>query len=238
MYRLAVCEDEINQSEDLCARLCKILTVLEQKYEIVPFYSAEELEKSLSQGERFNLICLDILLTGKTGMDLALELRQHDEQTSILFISSSTQFLLEGYGARPIQYLLKPVKQEDLQRAIETDLRLHHTPQTLTLRTGGKTAVLPLPDIRYVESWNHGCIFHMPHGDPFFSLSLAQAEALIPKEQFCRCHNSFLINMAHVRELNKRRLFLTGAVEIPIGRRYAESFQTEFVHYLNRPTPV
>lgn len=233
MYRIAVCEDEPKQREGLCAQCRDILTQLEVEYQIEPFASAEELEVALMDGMQFDLLCLDILLTDKTGMELAMEVRKWDEQISILFITSFTEFLLEGYGARPIQYLLKPVKPEELERAIQTDLRLNHQPRMVTLRSGGKTVVLPLADIRYVESQNHGCVFCMDREEQFFQLSLTQVETLLPKAQFCRCHHSYLVNLAQIKEVTSRELYLSDGSRLTIGRRYAEKFQTKFICYLN-----
>ena len=56
---------------------------------------------------------------GKSGMKLAQELRQRDDKTSILFITSSTEFLKDGYSVRPIQYLLKPVQAADWNRQLQ-----------------------------------------------------------------------------------------------------------------------
>ena len=114
MYRVAVCEDEKNLREDLCAQCAAILSELQVEHTVTPYSSAEELEAAFSAGAEFSLLCLDILMDGKTGMKLAQELRERDDRTSILFITGSTEFLKDGYSVRPIQYLLKPVSREDL----------------------------------------------------------------------------------------------------------------------------
>lgn len=206
MYRIAVCEDEPNLREGLCAQCREILAALEVKHEIVSFPSAEDLETALKDGTRYDLLCLDIFLKEKTGMELAQEVRKWDDQVSILFITSSTEFLLEGYGVRPIQYLLKPVEREELKKALQTDLRLNHQPCTVMVAAAGKTAVLSWADIRYVESRNHDCVFHMTGGEEFFRLGLTQAKALLPKDRFCRCHNSFLVNLARIKEVTGREV--------------------------------
>lgn len=233
MYRIAVCEDEPNLRSGLCAQCGEILSGLETEHEVVPFPSAEELGAALAAGTRFDLLCLDICMKGKTGMELAQEVRRWDDQISILFITSSTEFLLEGYGVRPIQYLLKPVEREELEKALQTDLRLNHRPRTVTVAIGGRTTVLPWAEIRYVECQNHDCAFHMDGGNKLFRMDLAQAKALLPKTQFCRCHNSFLVNLAQIREVTSREVILLDGVRIPIGRRYAGQFQSGFVRYIN-----
>lgn len=233
MYRVAVCEDDPMMLAELCGKCGEILDRLEVEHELCAFALADELWKVLDVGDRFDLLCLDILMPGITGMQLARRLREQDDETSILFISGSPEFLLEGYAVRPLQYLMKPLDPAQLEEALRTDLRLHHRPQTVTLRSGSRTEVLPLPAIRYVESRDHGCVFCMEDGERFFWINLAVAERLLPKDRFCRCHNSFLVNMGQIREAGSREIVMRGGGRVPVGRRYTEQFQRCFVRYLN-----
>lgn len=233
MYRLAICEDETMLREALHGLCHSILERMGVEHEIAAYSSAEELETALSTGARFDLLCLDIIMTGKTGMDLAIELRKWDNQTSILFVTSSTDYLLEGYNARPLQYLLKPVKEDALEKALRTDLQLNHRQKTVTLRVGGKTTVLALGEILYVASQDHGCNFYMDQGEQFFWMNLAHVEKLVPANQFCRCHNSYLVNLGRIQEMGNRSVTLSDGTQLSIGRRYAEQFQRQFVRFLN-----
>ena len=218
MYTVAVCEDQKDTREEAAALCGEVLTDLEIEHHIAAFSSAEELETQL--------------LTGESGMELAKKLRMTDDRTSILFLTGSSEYLKDGYEVRPIQYLFKPVSKAELKRAIETDLRLHHRPKTFSIKVGGRMAVLPLEDIRYVESRDHRSLFHMESGEQFYPLSLTEIEGNLPAEQFCRCHNSFLVNLACVREVSSRTVSLEH-LKLPIGRKYAERFREQFVRYLN-----
>lgn len=233
MYRVAVCEDEPALLADLCAHCQQILTKLKTQCHVEPFTSADALWTALDTGAAFDLLCLDILMPGITGMELALRLRERDEETSIVFITSSSEHLLQGYEVQPIGYLMKPLDPDALEKVLQTDLRLHHRPQTVTLRAGGHTAVLPISSIFYVESRDHGCFVHTDSGDPFFWLNLAQAEQLMPADRFCRCHNSFLVNMERIQEAGSKELLMADGSRVPIGRRYSEQFQRCFVRFLN-----
>lgn len=66
----------------------------------------------------------------------------------------------------PIQYLYKPVDRAELAQAMETDFRLHHRPDRVTLRLGSKTSVLPLDTLRYAKSQSHGTVAAFPNGQP------------------------------------------------------------------------
>ncbi len=234
MYRIAICEDEEILRTGLCAQCAAILEGLQVEHQIKTYSSAEELEEAFQKGEGFSLLCLDILMNGKNGMELARELRKKDEKTSIVFITGSVEFLKDGYSVRPIQYLLKPVKPEELEETIRTDLRLHHQSRTVTLRAGSRTLILPVEDILYAESRDHGTFLHMKASQEFLPCSLSRTEETLPSDLFCRCHNSFLVNFAHIREVSGRMLSMTDGSTLSIGRRYMHQFQSRFVRYLNQ----
>ena len=124
--------------------------------------------------------------------------------------------------------------REVILRQLETDLRLHHQPKTVSLHVGGRTFILPIADILYAESREHGTVLHTIHGEQFLPCSLSQTEESLPAENFCRCHNSFLVNFSHIREVSGRTVYLLEDGEVSIGRRYMVQFQNRFVRYLNR----
>lgn len=234
MYQVAVCEDEEILRTKIVTLCHEILKEMKVEHRVTAYASADELEATLQAGEQFALLCLDILMDGKNGMELARDLRKQDDRTSILFITGSAEFLKDGYRVRPIQYLMKPVQKEELKEAIQTDLRLYHQPRTVTFRIGGKIRILHPEDILYAESRDHGSMLHTKNGEQFLSCSLSRTEETLPSDQFCRCHNSFLVNFAHIREVSGRELFLTDGSTLGIGRRYMEQFQNRFVRYLNQ----
>lgn len=233
MYRLAVCEDEEQARRALCTLCGEILDGWGVEHSVSAFSSAEELERALSAGEHFDLMCLDILMEGKTGIELAKQLRTWDEDVSLLFITGSSDFLKDGYAVRPIQYLFKPVERAELEDALSADLRLHHTPETVSIHTKTGVFSLPLRGLRYVESQDHMAMAYLPEGTRSYRINLSELERLLPSRIFCRCHRGFLVNMRYIASLDRRGVLLDNGTLVPMGRSYYERVQERFVHYLN-----
>ena len=232
MYRIAICEDDATTREQIASLCGEILARLDTEHAISEFDCAEALEGALEAGASFDLLCLDIMLQGKTGVEMAQAFRTRDDQTSILLISSSREFLKEGYSVRPLQYLYKPVDPRELEEVLRTDLRLHRRAARLTLSLGGKTRVLPLSELLYVESQNHNAVACFPDRQEGFRITLSEIERLLPADLFCRCHHSFLVNMSHIRQINRRALELDQGSQIPVGRNYYETVQAKFIQFL------
>ncbi len=234
MYRIAICDDDQDALDRMYAYCSEILAKMKIEHEIVTFLSAKELESAIAE-ENFHMICLDIILPEKSGMEIAYEIRQKDETVSIMFTTNSTEYLLEGYNVRPVQYLLKPIDYQKLEQAFRTDisLRRQKQKQELTLQVGKKTYVFPINDVKYIESINHGCKFHMLNEEHFFWMPLSQVEEFLPSNRFCKCHQSFIVNMKHIKTMGSKRVTLADGVSLAIGPRYAAKFKEMFVHYLN-----
>lgn len=152
---------------------------------------------------------------------------------SLLFITGSSDFLKDGYAVRPIQYLFKPVERSELADALSTDLRLHHTPETVSIHTKTGVFSLPLRGLRYIESQDHMAVAYLPDGARFYRINLSELERLLPSRIFCRCHRGFLVNMRHISGMDRRGVLLDDGTLVPVGRSYYERVQERFVHYLN-----
>jgi DNA-binding response OmpR family regulator len=72
-------------------------------------------------------ICvLDVMLPGKSGFELAAEIRQMDKQVPILFLTAKTQTedVVKGFAQGGNDYLRKPFSMEELMVRIQNLLQL------------------------------------------------------------------------------------------------------------------
>ena len=106
-YRLAVCEDEEKVREEIQDFCDSILRDMRIQGDITAFASAQELERELDGGRKFDTLILDIQMEEKemSGMDLARLLRKRGDRTGIIFVSGYEEYLLEGYSVQPVHFL-------------------------------------------------------------------------------------------------------------------------------------
>ncbi len=65
-----------------------------------------------------DVIFLDIDMPKLNGLELALSLQEKCTKVSIIFVTAHAQYALEAYKAHPLDFLLKPIKQEKLDDCI------------------------------------------------------------------------------------------------------------------------
>lgn len=232
-YRLAVCEDDRAVREGI-VRFCEqVLTEAGIPHEITELADVEEAERFLAgDGRQLHLLILDIETGNKTGMELAKEMRDRNDRRSILFVTGYEKYLPAGYEVQPIQFLLKPIDWDKLKKAILTDWEVKHRPGGLILKKHGRNIRIPFRSILYAEaSGNHGVNLTTEQGTETFPLGFSGLEALLPEDQFIRCHKSYLVGLRHVRELDRQGFVLDNACRLPVGRAYEKECRRLFLEF-------
>lgn len=74
----------------------------------------------------------------------------------------------------------------------------------------------------------------LERGEKSFRIRLSDMEQLLPQDWFCRCHNSYLVNMRRISRLDRKGLLLENGEWIPIGRSYYKSAREKLVRFLNQ----
>jgi len=235
MYQVAVCENNRHERENIYKLCNEILSESGFPFRVASFCGADELLCVLEESpSAFDLLILDIKMEPLSGMELARRLRAEGNRVSIIFATGYEEYLREGYDVQPIQYLLKPITKEALYKAINVDLQLNHMPKAIFLSYRNKSIFLETDQIIYLESQNHNVYIWMKDEVRSFRMSLRQIQESLPDSQFCRCHNSFIVNMAWIRHLSHSEILLKTGQALPVGRSYYRTLQSNLVRYLNR----
>lgn len=103
MLQIAVCDDNIDELSNMVQLINLYRTSKNFSCEYAVFPNGFELVSALVKGKRFDIYCLDIIMPGFTGIDVAKEIRGFDKIAPILFFTSSPEFALESYSVKAIQ---------------------------------------------------------------------------------------------------------------------------------------
>lgn len=180
-----------------------------------------------------DLILLDIRLPDMTGMEVARRIRQMDGSVMIVFVTSLTQYALDGYSVQAFDYILKPVHYAAFSAKLERMLRMlsHRDPQfMLDLRTRESAWRIPADSVIYIEVSAHDLLFHTSGGTIKLWGTLSKYEKLLRAAHFARPSTSFLVNLKYVRQVKKDEVLLSGQ-SIPISRSKRMEFLAALAQY-------
>ena len=232
--RIAVCDDCIKDA----------LSV--KKYldgQDVSIYSSGEslLEDVEEKNKRYNLYLLDIFMEeSMSGIELAEKLRKIQEDAMICFISTSDDFYREAYDLYAVQYLIKPVREENVRRLIDKikkyldrENRLSGgREKKLIYSWWGKNGAIPYGKIRYISSKGHTLTIYCTDGQTQESKGkLNDLEKQVCGETLMRCQQSFIVNIRHVEGLTGMNLSVFGE-QIPVSRRYYAEIKKRYQELL------
>lgn len=186
-----------------------------------------------------DLLLLDIQMPGKDGLQVAAELQQNEHPPLVVFCTAYDEHALQAFSVKAIDYLLKPVRKEDLSRALQraSEWLRQNQPQEqeevtgggvrthLSARTHNGLQLIPLEDVFCFYADQKYVNVHHTGGETLIDDSLKQLEDEFPG-QFVRVHRSALVARNRIERLQAlaeggHKVFLRGLDDgIPVSRRH------------------
>lgn len=216
---IAICDDNPNDLQ----QLSQLVQQYDATMQIATFRAAQALYDSPA---RFDAVILDIEMQSPNGFEIALRLARRETHPIIIFATNSAAYAIQGYGLA-LRYLLKPLTLDALSEALDAvkdTLRRNR----FTLTVDGVTHVLQVQQLRYAEVSGHRLTLHLDSGLLTCRATLKDIAALLPSRQFCAPHQSYMVNLLHVRTVAKDALWLDDGTRIPLSRRRQPEFLQAF----------
>lgn len=229
---VAICEDVAAESKYLSGLLQKWEQRGGHNLHVSSFISAEQFWTAYEDGFHPDLLLLDVEMPGQNGIQLAKKLRLFRNDMPLVFITGYSDYMSEGYDVAALHYLLKPVSEQTLERVLNRALeQLQHQRKFLLCAVDGMMQKIYCDEIQYIEVLSHTVTIHGDGGKDYtLHMTIRELEQKLGRE-FCRCHRSFLINLARIRQIKKTDILLDSGEEIPMSRRLAASVNQAFFTY-------
>lgn len=194
---------------------------------------------------RPDVVFLDIEMPRMNGFDM-LEKFEH-LFFDVVFTTAYNKFAIKAFRYSALNYLLKPVDPDDLQStikkleekrsAIEKDqLRLlldnmknlSPTTQRIALSTGDGLIFVNTTDIMYCQAEsNYTNVVMSNRNKVLVAKTLKDIDETLSGKDFFRIHNSFLINMNHIKKFVRGDggyILMNDDTQITIARSKREEF--------------
>jgi DNA-binding LytR/AlgR family response regulator len=203
---------------------------------IISFENGEALVKYYIDGKTaFDIVFLDIYMSGKNGITTAKQLRKYDPDCKIVFTTSSTDHALESFEVFPFNYLTKPFSQAVFDSVFEKAIRTiaNEKQKSLSVKIGSTIQTVLYKDILFIESDAKTLTIHTVRNRNFaFLAKLDDLEGRINDNRFVRCHKSFLVNMDCILSVEDYSFKLIDSTQIPITQRNWASIKKTFYDFI------
>ena len=191
------------------------------------------------------LVFLDIKMPNGTGFDLLKMFNPIDFK--VVFITAFSEYAIDAFRFTAVDYLLKPVKVGELIEAVakvKRELKMASSfDQLLELLDGFTSAsrqskslvisdangfsVVKREDIILCSADSYCTNLFLVNNPSIVSTrNLKYFEEILDSDQFMRVHNSYIVNLDHVRKYTSQdEIFLTDNLKCPLSKVHKHKFQ-------------
>jgi two-component system LytT family response regulator len=239
------------------ARKLLNLMIQEHHKNLICIGEAENVEQAaiLIKELRPQLVFLDIEMPEKSGLQLVEEISRDDINYEIIFTTAFNEYALNAFRLSAIDYLLKPIDEEQLEQAIEkvkqkiewqsTRLNLEilkknfqkEGEETLRITDTDGYQFIQVMKIIYVEAdGSYTKIYTTDNKTILVSKNLKHIEFLLSGIPYIhRVHRSFIVNLHHIKRFDKSdrgKIIMKNDTSIDLSREKRNSFLEAITNFL------
>lgn len=184
---------------------------------------------TLLESKAIDLLFLDIKMPDISGIDFFRSLSQKPE---VIFTTAYSEFAIDGFELKAMDYLLKPVSFEKFLAACNRvrdylELKKQKTTQTedyFFINAAHKLHKVFYDDILYLEGLKDYTRIHLVSAPPLIILhNLKYFEDLLNPSAFIRIHRSYIISLRKLATVSRKSVTIQTR-ELPVSDNYRESF--------------
>ena len=90
----------------------------------------------------------------------------------------------------------------------------------LQISFGKEPFIIPVKKIIYIEKQRNKCILHTTEGELACYKTLSDVYEKLNPNVFFYVHQGYIVNFNHIWEVKEKVIVVTGALEVPVSRKY------------------
>ncbi len=224
---IAICDDETYICSQLENMIFDILKEKNIKCEIEVFFSGESLCQELAR-HKYDVIFLDIELPKVNGIYVGNYIRDtlNNEVVQIAYISAQQKYAMELFDIRPINFLVKPLNKEKIQKVINKYLKIvEQDNHTFEYKKKTDYYKVMLSQIIYFENVGRKVKICTMQGNDEFYDSLENVYQKVKQQKFLFIHKSIIINYEFIKKISHDEVIMINGEILPISQLRRKSIK-------------
>jgi len=240
MIKAVIVDDELH----CCQTLVTLLTRYCPMVEVVGIYHSGANALPAIKAIPPQILFLDIEMPQMNGFELLQQLPEINFE--LIFTTSYDQYAIKAIRFSALDYLLKPIDREELQKAVQKVVqrlahplsqqieillkKLHHPAATMSkiaLPTMEGLQMVPLDSIISCASDGNYTIFFLKNNKKIIaSRILKEIEEMLEDHTFTRVHNSYIVNINEIEKYIKGEggyLIMSDGSSVDVSRSRKET---------------
>lgn len=182
----------------------------------------------------FDIVFMDIYLPEMSGMEAARYLRKKDKDCKLIFLTSSDDYLRQGYSVNASHYLIKPASDEDFAEAMSNcRIQPQYKVPYLDFMSDKINIHLDTSQITYLDLQGRTVYVHTPSEIfPVNSTFRSLTEPLLEDERFLSCLQGIMVNMDYISGYRENVFILKNGETIPFKIRNRKQILQHYRNYI------
>jgi len=233
---IAICDDQLDICGQLELLVEKILKNKKVKYNIDVYSSGIELCKEMSETE-YQLVFLDVEMPEKNGVEIGRYIREKlkNEKIQIAYISSKEESAMSLFELRPINFLIKPLRMEQIEKVIDKYMvvsEIHN--YFFEWQKGKEHYKIPMDKINYFEISGRKIHMLAENMQAEFYGSIEEINDRLNKEKFLFIHKSTIVNYDYVKKISYEQVEMVDGRVFSISQSRRKSIKKQLEKIKNK----
>ena len=227
--RIAICDDN---SVDLNA-MREVFHRTAPEHVVEAYSDGRKLLDAIAGGRAYDLLFLDIIMPGITGMELAREAGRIAPDLPVVFLTDSEAYALEAFSVNALHYILKPMTEPTLKECLNRlEERRGARQRVHIISSSGTRQMLYADEIQYAQSDAHYYDLHLKDGT-VIKVRMTQKEIRNTLgDSFLLVSRGLVVNPEFIRQLGPKSCILKDGREILLSRGNVEEIHSAYAAYV------
>ena len=231
--KIALVDDEriyLDEMQKLCLEFAAQHTI---QPEIFRFSSSEDFLKSWQPGF-YSIIFLDIFMKNGNGIETAQKLREGNDNSLLVFLTSSSDFMPDAFSCHAFDYILKPITRSRVfQVLLDAHKLLPGNSRYIEVNSNRQNIPVFLSDIQSAATDAHYLDIHLKDGS-LVRTRMTASEFLKLTGEDCRflvINKGLILNMDYIFNMENNSCIMTDGSRFPLRIRKAKELALTFRQY-------
>ncbi len=241
MYYIAICDDSIEFIHYMKKMLLQS-GMHNEEMTIYEYQSGEEMINDIGNREKIDLLILDMQMKELDGHETAKLFRRQFPSSVMVFCSGVCLPTVESFETTPFRFLLKEYTDERMQHELEVIIQeiKHKAVEPMVIGTWKYSSIkLSLDEILYISISRNGSniyanpqiIKHEFENRITSKKKLSEFYVILNEYGFEYAHNSYLINLNHIKRITTKELELSDGTILSIARSKEKNLRVAFAKH-------
>lgn len=221
--RIGICDDEKVIVEKIKRAILSHKLEYNTNVEIDGYYSGTDLLEAIQKGEKYDLIFLDIEMTGLDGLAVGEQIRtvMDDIKTQIIIVSGNSHYAMVAYKIMPMKFIQKPFEEIDIVEGVKMAMKiLGNQKRFFAYKVNRDIYTVPTEEIYYFEVYRKTIRVVCKNKEIQFYKTLNEIEARLKEYGFVRISKSQIVNGMYITSVEGNELTINTKTKLNIGKEY------------------